>query len=45
LQIDKLNQKFGQNTIRFGELPPHHVPFTGAKIAFGRVPDKEDFRE
>jgi DNA polymerase-4 len=43
--IDKLNQRFGQDTIRFGELPPHKVPYTGAKIAFGRIPDAEDFYE
>lgn len=43
--IDRLNQKYGRDTIRFGELPPFHVPYTGAKIAFGRVPDPEDFHE
>ncbi|MCX8509929.1 MAG: hypothetical protein ORN49_13805, partial [Rhodobacteraceae bacterium] len=26
--IDRLNQKFGQDTVRFGQLPPHHVPYT-----------------
>ncbi len=43
--IDGLNQKFGQDTVRFGELPRHRVPYTGAKIAFGRIPDPEDFQE
>jgi DNA polymerase-4 len=43
--IDKLNQRFGQDTVRFGQLPPHRVPYTGAKIAFGRIPVAEDFRE
>ncbi|MFQ1700137.1 hypothetical protein ACJ5NV_06030 [Loktanella agnita] len=43
--IDGLNQRFGQDTIRFGELPPYKVPYTGAKIAFGRIPDREDFFE
>lgn len=43
--LDRLNHKFGQDTIRFGELPRHRVPFTGAKIAFSRVPDAEDFLE
>lgn len=43
--IDALNQRFGQDTIRIGQLPPHHVPYTGAKIAFGRIPMAEDFRE
>lgn len=45
LAVDGLNQRFGQDTIRYGQLPPHHVPYTGAKIAFGRIPDMEDFRE
>ncbi|PZR00497.1 MAG: hypothetical protein DI533_08015 [Cereibacter sphaeroides] len=45
LAIDALNQRFGQDTIRFGELPRHRVPYTGAKIAFGRIPDFADFRE
>lgn len=43
--VDALNQRFGQDTVRFGQLPPHHVPYTGAKIAFGRIPEAEDFRE
>lgn len=43
--IDALNQRFGQDTVRFGQLPPHHVPYTGAKIAFGRIPVAEDFQE
>lgn len=43
--VDMLNQRFGQDTIRYGQLPPHHVPYTGAKIAFGRIPTDEDFRE
>jgi len=43
--IDALNQRFGQDTVRFGQLPPHRVAYTGAKIAFGRIPVAEDFRE
>ncbi len=43
--IDGLNQRFGQDTVRFGELPKHRVPYTGAKIAFGRIPEAEDFLE
>ncbi len=45
LAIDALNQRFGQDTVRFGQLPPHRVPYTGAKIAFGRIPVAEDFQE
>ncbi|RGP38888.1 Y-family DNA polymerase [Pseudotabrizicola alkalilacus] len=43
--VDGLNQRFGQDTVRFGQLPPYHVPYTGAKIAFGRIPTAQDFRE
>ncbi len=43
--IDGLNYRYGQDTIRFGELPPYKVPYTGAKIAFGRIPDDADFLE
>ncbi|WP_179378412.1 Y-family DNA polymerase [Jannaschia marina] len=43
--IDALNARFGQDTVRFGELPPHKVPYTGAKIAFGRIPDRAEFNE
>ena len=43
--IDALNQRFGQDTVRFGELPRYRVPYTGAKIAFGRIPVAADFRE
>lgn len=45
LAIDRLNQRFGQDTVRYGLLPPHHVAYTGAKIAFGRIPLREDFAE
>lgn len=43
--VDALNQRFGQDTVRFGQLPPYRVPYTGAKIAFGRIPVAEDFLE
>lgn len=43
--IDRLNRRFGQDTVRIGALPPYRVPYTGAKIAFGRIPEREDFRE
>ncbi|SOH94126.1 DNA polymerase-4 [Monaibacterium marinum] len=43
--IDRLNALFGQDTIRYGELPPHKVAYTGAKIAFNRIPDRAEFKE
>lgn len=44
-KIDLLNRRFGQDTVRFGQLPYLKVPYTGAKIAFGRIPVWEDFTE
>ena len=44
-EVDALNQKFGQDTIIFGERPKEITPFTGAKIAFGRIPGVEEFRD
>jgi DNA polymerase-4 len=42
---DMLNQKFGQDTIIYGERPREITKYTGAKIAFGRIPGKEEFRD
>ena len=44
-ELDRLNALYGQDTIRFGELPPHKVAYTGAKIAFNRIPDRAEFNE
>jgi DNA polymerase-4 len=43
--VDELNQRHGQDTIIFGEKPPYIAPYTGAKIAFGRIPKPEEFRD
>lgn len=43
--VDELNQKFGQDTVIYGERPREITKFTGAKIAFGRIPGKEEFRD
>ena len=44
-RIDALNQRYGQDTIVFGERPVEIAPYTGAKIAFGRIPTAEEFRD
>jgi DNA polymerase-4 len=44
-QVDALNQRYGQDTIIFGERPVEIAPYTGAKIAFGRVPTAQEFRD
>ena len=44
-KIDALNQRYGQDTVIFGERPVEIAPYTGAKIAFGRIPTVEEFRD
>ncbi|MEM9279578.1 MAG: type VI secretion protein ImpB [Pseudomonadota bacterium] len=43
--VDALNQRYGQDTIIYGEKPKEITPYTGAKIAFGRIPGREEFRD
>lgn len=41
--IDRLNQRYGTDTVAIG-LPPAGLPaYMGAKIAFNRIPDRKDF--
>ena len=43
--IDAINQQYGQDTLIYGERPREITPYTGAKIAFGRIPGREEFRD
>lgn len=44
--MDRLNQKYEKkDTVHIGPLPSHRADFMGAKIAFNRIPDKEEFKE
>ena len=43
--VDAINQRYGQDTIIYGERPKEITAYTGAKIAFGRIPDKREFRD
>jgi DNA polymerase-4 len=43
--MDKLNQKFGKDTVLLGMTPQQGKSFTGTKIAFTRIPDMEEFVE
>jgi len=43
--LDKLNKKFGRDTVALGMLPQESRHFSGTKIAFTRIPDKEEFLE
>lgn len=43
--IDTLNAKYGAETIQLGPKPQTQTGFVGTKIAFSRIPDKEEFYE
>ncbi len=43
--MDKLNHKYGRDTIQLGMLASQGKGFTGTKIAFTRIPDMEEFLE
>jgi DNA polymerase-4 len=43
--MDKLNQKFGKDTVLLGMPGTKVGRFTGTKIAFTRIPDMEEFLE
>jgi DNA polymerase-4 len=43
--LDKINQKYGRDSILLGATTEQRKGFTGTKIAFTRIPDKEEFRE
>ena len=41
--IDRLNQKYGSETVSIGVAPTGLPGYMGAKIAFNRIPDRKDF--
>ncbi|MEK7784369.1 MAG: hypothetical protein AAB658_02940, partial [Chloroflexota bacterium] len=43
--IDRLNARFGQDTIVLGAMPADRAGYMGAKIAFTRIPDEAEFNE
>ena len=43
--MDTLNQRYGRDSIAVGFVPNQVKTFSGTKIAFTRIPDKEEFRE
>ncbi len=43
--LDKINHRFGKDSIVIGMLPSHSTGFSGTKIAFTRIPDMEEFLE
>lgn len=43
--MDKLNKKFGRDTVSIGIMPEQGRSFSGTKIAFTRIPDIQEFLE
>ena len=43
--MDKINQRFGRDSVLVGMLPSQGRSFSGSKIAFTRIPDVEEFLE
>ncbi len=43
--LDKLNQRYGRDSVSIGILPSQGRSFSGTKIAFTRIPDVEEFLE
>jgi DNA polymerase-4 len=43
--MDKLNHRYGRDTVLIGMTPSQGRSFSGTKIAFTRIPDIEEFNE
>jgi DNA polymerase-4 len=43
--MDKINHRFGRDSVTVGMLPSQGRSFSGTKIAFTRIPDREEFLE
>lgn len=43
--LDKINHRFGRDSVTVGMLPSQGRSFSGTKIAFTRIPDREEFLE
>lgn len=43
--LDKINHRFGRDSVSVGMMPKDGRSFSGTKIAFTRIPDVEEFLE
>jgi len=43
--MDNINTRFGRDSITLGGLPNKIKSFSGTRIAFTRIPDKQEFYE
>jgi len=43
--MDRINERFGRNAVSVGPLHGGRIDRVGTKIAFGRIPDRNEFHE
>ena len=43
--MDNINTRFGRDSVTIGGLPNKIKSFSGTRIAFTRIPDKQEFNE
>ena len=43
--MDRINERFGRNAVSLGPLLGERIDRVGTKIAFGRIPDLDEFHE
>jgi DNA polymerase-4 len=43
--MDRLNEKFGRHAVSLGPFYGGRIDRVGTKIAFGRIPDMDEFHE
>jgi len=43
--LDRINEKYGAETVRIGMTPQTQAGHVGTKIAFSRIPDRAEFHE
>jgi DNA polymerase IV len=43
--MDKVNKKYGRDTVALGIMPQQGRSFSGTKVAFTRIPDMDEFME
>ena len=43
--IDRINSRFGRDSVTIGSLPRDMIEFSGTKVAFTRIPEIKEFYE
>ncbi|MEO7170906.1 MAG: hypothetical protein ABIY39_11085 [Sphingomonas sp.] len=43
--MDRINEKFGRHAVSVGPMDGSRTARVGTKIAFGRIPDLDEFHE